>query len=492
MAILTPAMSASQFDSRIATPAVVAQRLGDLLQCFPSSAIGGVQWHTLIRKYQEKHGAHLDLEELGHTSALAGATALLWDVIRVVDRSDTDNPVVAIEDGIALTPSPGCLASWPSLYQALCEIVCKEGFLENQDGAGVRCHAILLSQVKPLLQRYWHSNFDELGMAYFTEEGSTIKLKKMKHLLQAVLRWRSLRAEWQASMGATSRSSSQGLARVSAVDAAVEMELLLVPSKKHNDLLLRCVCPEALAEPLTATVAIVVAPPPPVPATTPVSATKLELRLELPVREEMGQATSSDLRSPSCQSSSNRSCASVGSGCLEQELAFLRSENAKLRFENECLESRTNYNGTVPHSEIFQIPSKLQLPPPLTFDCDLDDPFEPPPQIRHWDVISPVCSTPGSFGSIASGTLTPFSESSLSCAASGHHTPVPHSGYHTPVPAPAGQPCGGVALLPVGMSVAMPGMPVWFQTIPTGVVQQARAMFEHHTVIPNWFVQPAQ
>jgi len=487
-------MIASQFESRTATPAVVAQRLGDLLQCFPSSAIGGVQWHTLIRKYEEKHGAHLDLEELGHTSALAAATALLWDVIRVVDRSDTDNPVVAVEDGIALTPSPGSLASWPSLYQALCEIVRKEGFLEHQDGAGTSCHAILLSQVKPLLQRYWHSNFDELGMAYFTEEGSTIKLKKMKHLLQAVLRWRSLRVEWQASMGATSRSTTGGSARVSAVDAALEMELLLVPSKKHNDLLLRCVCPEALPEPVAATVVTVIAPPP-APAATPVpkvSVAKLELRLELPVREEMSQATTGDLQSPSCQSSSNRSCVSVGSGCLEQELAFLRSENAKLRSENENLERRTNYTATVPHCEIFQIPSKLQLPPPLTFEWDLDDPFEPPPEIRHWDFASPVCSTPGSFGSMASGTLTPFSESSLSCTASGYHTPVPHSGYHTPIPAPAGQPCNGVALLPVGMSVAMPGMPVWFQTIPTGVVQQARAMFEHHTVIPNWFVQPAQ
>jgi len=133
-------------ESRTATPAIVAQRMSDLLQCFPAAAIGGVQWRTLTRKYEEKYGDHLDLEVLGHTSALAGATALLFDVIRVVEADDTDNPVVAVEDAITLTPLPGSLASWPSLYKVLCDIVRSQGSIEKKDNmdSGTCCCVVLL------------------------------------------------------------------------------------------------------------------------------------------------------------------------------------------------------------------------------------------------------------------------------------------------------------------------------------------------------------
>lgn len=447
-------MAQSNAELRTVTPAVVAQRMADLLQCFPSAAIGGVQWHTIVRKYEEKHSAQLDLEDLGHTSALAAATALLWDVIRIVEADDTDNPVVAVEDAIALTPSPGALASWPSLYQVLCEVVRSHGSVENQEGAGTSCHVILLSQVKPLLQRHWHSNFDEFGLTYFTEEGSTIKIKKMKHLLQALLRWRSLRMEWRAaSSTASSARKAQG---PGAVDAALEMELSVVPSKKHNDLLLCCVCPEALSE----AAATATAPPAAdVPPAKPVPS------LELPAfMDEVSMAGTPRTESSTCgdpcltpsrQSSSGQSCASAGSRSLEQELALLRSENAKLRCENNMLECRAIAQSPPDIIEMF------------------DDPFEPPPQryAHHWDG-SPVCSTPGTF-SFSSGSMTPFSESSTSCAASGYVTPVP-----------PGQMCNGVSLVPVSLA-----MPVWFQTIPSGVVQQACAMFEQNSVIPSWFAQ---
>ena len=36
-------------------------------------------------RYEEWHGARLDLAGLGYSSALAAATALLWDVLRLVD-----------------------------------------------------------------------------------------------------------------------------------------------------------------------------------------------------------------------------------------------------------------------------------------------------------------------------------------------------------------------------------------------------------------------
>merc|ERR550532_464658 len=88
------------------SPVLVAQRLSDLLQSFPAAAAGGVQWQTLARKYEERHSSRLDIAALGHSSALAAATALLWDVLRLVEREDADNPVVALDDTLALDPRP--------------------------------------------------------------------------------------------------------------------------------------------------------------------------------------------------------------------------------------------------------------------------------------------------------------------------------------------------------------------------------------------------
>jgi len=432
------------------TPVVVAQRMADLLQCFPSAAIGGVQWHTLVRKYEEKHGALPSLEQLGHSSALAAATALLFDVVRIVDTSDTDNPVVAVDDAIALTPVPGGLASWPSMYKVLCDIACNHGEVEGPDSS-----MILLSKVKPLLQRHWHSNFDELGLAYFTEEGSTIKLKKMKHLLQALLRWRTQHVEWSASMmahGCCARAACS-----TELAAALDMELLLVPSKTHNDLILRCVHSTPLSVP---------------PAAMPTMLAgddireKAVLRLEIPERQKrwadvsVTEEDTTEGVSSSCSSCKSADGVSCGSAThrrnLEEELAFLRSENVKLRCENYVLESQATFTPT------YLFPEQSKVFEEVFEDFDLDDPSEPPP----YRYVSPARSTSSvSFGSgFCSGSITPFSESSASLAASGCATPM---------------------MVPTG--VPMPMMPVWFQIIPSGVVQEARAMFAG-SAVPSWFV----
>jgi len=109
------------------SPSVVAQRLCDLLLSFPAAAAGGVQWCVLARKYEERHNTRLDIKAIGHSCPLAAATALLWDVLRLVDSEDSDNPIVAVEDAVALNPRPGALGSWPSLYKALCTIVVTHG-----------------------------------------------------------------------------------------------------------------------------------------------------------------------------------------------------------------------------------------------------------------------------------------------------------------------------------------------------------------------------
>jgi len=212
-----------------AAPANIAHKLSDLLLQFPNAAIDGVQWSVLVRRFEERHSTKFDISAFGFDSPLAAAPALLWDVARICDVSNDSDPRVALEDGIALMPRPGCMGSWPSLYRCLCDIVVSANSRDGEQPA------ILLSQLKPLLQRQWHANIDE-QWGYLDSKGSSIKTKKMKHLIQSILKWRNERVCAQ-----TNRKSSQ-------IDEALFDELELVPSKKHNDLLLRLVAPVQLMD----------------------------------------------------------------------------------------------------------------------------------------------------------------------------------------------------------------------------------------------------
>jgi len=414
---------------------VVAQRLTDLLQRFPSAAIRGVQWQTLAQKYEERYGTKQDLNVLGAGSALATASALLWDVVRIVECADTDNPILAIEDNVALTPQPGCLASWPSLYRALCEIAQEHGTAEESGDANSTIHSILLSQVKPMLQKRWHPHFDDIGLAYFTEEGSSMKLKKMKHLLQALLRWRAERVSWRNSASVDSRN---------AVDVAVKMQLEMGPSQTKNDIVLRCICQVDHSTIIDAPLEY-----------------EFHVSQEVPYPEKdvFSDVSThcSEPSTPSNRSSSGFSTASYNAE-LQQELDRLRHENSKLQVEKRLLESQHDHMMTTELSELENL---------------FDNPSEPPPEIPILRNYSPATT---SFG-IWSGSVTPHSEISL-------------SGSCTPIPCPI-QP----AMAPLGGSATL--MPAWFPVgdrfqIPGGIVQQACAVFERHATIPSFFAQRMQ
>ncbi|CAK0822341.1 unnamed protein product [Prorocentrum cordatum] len=220
--------------------AVVSQRLCNLLMSFPEAAIAGVEWQALARKYKERHAQQLDLHALGHSSALAAASTLLWDVLRIANSDDTDNPIVALEDHVALTAQPGLLGCWPSLYKALCEVSLEHGAAEN----GAAARGLLMSQLKPLLEKQWHTSFEENGLGYLTAKGSFVKLKKMKHLVQAVISWRGQRVAWRLE---DARAQT-------AIDEALAPSLELVASTRHNDLVLRCTPagPQDFQEPVPA------------------------------------------------------------------------------------------------------------------------------------------------------------------------------------------------------------------------------------------------
>lgn len=339
-----------------ASAPVVAKRLCDLLMTFPAAAAGGVQWKVLASKYEERHAAHLSPSTFGHGSALGTASALLWDVLRIVDTADVNNPIVGVEDGVALAPQPGLLGCWPSLYQGLCSIVTEHGTLEESLASEVAgaSSSMLLSQLRPLLERHWHANFDETGMGFRSDEGSFVRLKKMKHLLTAVIRWREERQTWQR----------RGGFKPSAVDEVLAPKLELIPSTKHNDLVLVCTSGEAMM---------------PVPSVCRGS-----------LEDGRSQLTSGP--EPTRRHS------------LHSELDRLRAENEELRAQNLQMQGQTF--------------STCRLALPQLPAAVLDDPFEPPPEKRFW---SEACSTKASsgatsptssvqevrFGSVAHTTMMP-------------------------------------------------------------------------------------
>jgi len=439
---------------------VVSQRLCDLLLSFPAAAIGGVQWQVLVRKYEERYSTRLDLRELGHTTPLAAATALLWDVVRVVDKEDTDNPIVGVEDAVALTPQPGLLGSWPSLYNVLCELVRSNGrdaeAGEAQPDSGAHC--LLLSQLRPLMERHWHASFDESSLGFLNEEGSFLKLKKMKHLLNAVLRWRQQRQAWQRCQQPVFGS----------LDEALVPHLQVVPSTKHNDLLLICFPNSEVASTMAAS---------PLAAMTP---TKSSIALS--------QEAAASFHSVEAPVAVPMDCASQASSCsggksdvssLRMELERLRSENQELRMRNHLLE----LPGPPQQTPAVMRLADAAWEPPAELPADVFDDFsEPPPEARTWrfeslDAQQKPSSDHGDIGSECSfemGSTVSYaseffgaSSGSVSCMTSGAATP-----------AVSGMPQHGCAFVPVWFQVMQSqAQPPW-SVIPRGIVKTAREHFE--------------
>lgn len=431
-------------------PSVVAKRFCDLLLQFPAAAIDGVQWRVLVRKYDERYSTHFTVASVGHSSALSAASTLLWDVMRLVDGSDTDNPVLAIENSVALTPRPGFMASWPSLYASLCSIVQSSGAVEVLSEADVAAgsstgavRSVLLSQIKPLLQSHWHQDFEETALGFLSEDGNFTKVKKMKHLVQALLRWRDQRVERQEAAGTKA-------------EPVFHPRLEVVASKKHNDLVLRC------------------------PVVVPDSCDMADL----------SKTRSGDAKEPS-QAQGAAGARPVVE--LDQELALLREENQQLRINNERLLREQHL---VQQQSLT--PSEASLPAMLHEPEIFDDPFEPPPQKQLWTSIAspagsticysscggtPLSSRYASSFDIHSGATTGVCMTPMSSLSSFDM----HSGSMTPTtPLPQGA-------MPVGTlgDKVCAVVPMWFSfmpssfnfigdrcNIPTGIVERFRSQFE--------------
>lgn len=406
--------------------------MSDLLLCFPAAAAGGVHWQTLISKYNERHSTDLDIAALGHSSPLSAATALLWDVLRLVDAANAGNPVLAIEDGVAMTAKPGASATWPSLYQSLCEIINTNGSMTENEAGDTTTLAVLVSQLKPLLQRKWHCDFDESSLSYFDEHGKAKTIKKMKHLLQALLHWRE------------QRLSCPSAGQHTELDETLKFRLELVPSKKRNDLLLRCVHPTATTMPLARSPSLVgckgIEQEPIAPAQCPLVA------------------------------GSDGSAASEGMPVdLVHEISMLRAENESLRNKNSAL-GQQNADELL----LNKVAGDLKL------DMDMwDNPSEPPP----FEYRGSVASTPGSTAlpsGVVSGDSTPLysASGSQSCSLAGTPATWVWDGQH-------GQLC---PMVPMFYMVGDRGL----HGVPSGVVQQTLHIFEGQKILPSFFTMGAR
>jgi len=274
-------------------------------------------------------------------------------------------------------------------------------------------------------------------LGFLNEEGTFLRLKKMKHLLHALLRWREQRQAWQRD----------NMLRFSAIDEALMPTLQVAPSSKHNDLVLRCsACPEVLQQP-----------------------------------SALLSSTPSD-ESLSAESSCSGAAVRHDVGDLHRELELLRGENNNLRMRNSLLELGSapvcNSMGmmTAPPSGMHVCATLAsQLPADV-----LDDPFEPPPQVQSWAWQEPLGMSRKlslDFSSTDAGSESSFDTSSVNSRMSGHVSEAT-SGAMTPVHvAPLVH--QGCTLVPMWFPL-MPSATNFFDAsvIPRGIVQSAREQFE--------------
>lgn len=411
---------------------MVAKHLKDQLMTFPAAAAGGVEWNTLVTKYNERYSTKLDIAALGHSSALAAATTLLFEDLRLVDGKDENNPKVAIDDAAAMTPRPDACATWPSLYKSLSDIVNKHGeeMVVSVNGSSQPTRAVLVSQLKSLLQKDWHVNFDEGSLSYVSEEGKWVRLKKMGHLLKDLMKWRAMRV---------------ACCKHTEVDEALQFQLGLTHSKVRNDLVLYS---ELFNECSSC-------------ASTSSTTDSQAVASDATGRSRSSSNTSRDLRDENEREHA----------AMLAEIASLRAENARLRNQSLAVEQEkqeTLQKDADCKAMCFPVRSRRRSPSPNQWD----DPSEPP----HYEYL----------GTSSASTAAPSSFFN-----SGEGTPMSH--MHSAAATPStmswvwdGQSGHICSVVPMFYVMGDRGL----HDIPNGVVQQTVSMWETRESskeVPSYF-----
>lgn len=169
--------------------------------------------------YKQQYGEELDYHAHGHTTAFDASTAFLWEVSRTVSRSDPSNPVLGVDDEIALTPAANKMASWPSLYRALCMMAARK------DGG------LPLSALPVLLRHGWHSDFDESKLYFYNDSGASERIPSLQHMVLLLIDWHDQWMRWHRSEARSTR-----------LEELLSTSLQLVPGT-NGDCLLKVLLP---------------------------------------------------------------------------------------------------------------------------------------------------------------------------------------------------------------------------------------------------------
>jgi len=270
-----------------------------------------------------------------------------------------------------------------------------------------------------------------------------------------LIKWRNSRVAWREYSGSAPTS----------VDDVLVIQLELVTSKKHNDLILRRVASDS------------------------------------PAKVEAAGVTREGRTSKASVVNNPEPAECFLTDTLEtavdhmSELDFLRAENAKLRRQNEELLLADGTSGT-------SIPDTAARCEKTQRWADIfDDPYEPPPEQTAFGKFQLPCmsaiSSPSCGGSTAASSDWSSEPSLSSCGTpmsmqSGMPCFSFHSGYATPLPMTPGPDSdvhSGV-MTPALMSQACTRqqvcalVPMWFSlvgdrcVIPTGIVAQFKAKIE--------------
>jgi len=235
----------------------VGCRLRDLLLRFPCSALDGVRWSSLCKAYGDRFPGEGCLG--GALQAATSQARRVW-LVDLAEEESSGNGLpqgdgrssdvrIRLRDDAALSPGrDGQLACWPLLVQRLGQIVGTHGSpqhahaleVPHEDGSaedgpllgepGGEVVGVLLAQLKPLLRRFWDPSFEERAVGFFNENGNYVNVKKMKHLMTELIKWRARRRVLARTQGG----------HASAVDAALEVPIVLAVSQRHNDMVLCC------------------------------------------------------------------------------------------------------------------------------------------------------------------------------------------------------------------------------------------------------------
>jgi len=367
----------------------VLPRLRDLVMRCPCAVLEGIRWSVVCKVYTDRY-------EGGPISAstLDAAKSSLADLVVFDDNAQGDT-LLRLTDAAALSEAKANqLGCWPLLVQRLGEIVQVHGTrweshsLEVRDSEDLDAEVpgILLGQLKPLLSRHWDSGFEERSIGFFNEVGQFVNLRKMKHFIAELLKWRAKRQELVRSQALVA----------SAVDQALETRLILATSTRHNDMVLCC----SNRGRVTMSDGCKLGTP-----STP-SPTKAVLTSS--TASEVNPLSPSDASSPKTLQSGPKTLEKesqrlrIENAELKKRLQFgsefLKQENRRLRVENAELKKRLYFAG--PYAQGASATSvPIWVPVPVMASgcsgCGAS-PGRAVPQAGAPEQVSPHSATPGS------------------------------------------------------------------------------------------------